>query len=133
LYRGVTSTGEPYISEAYTTAATGNERIVAAASYVTPPDDRHKVLGIFVAGYSIDTIQAYVDRLARAQDLRLTVTDQRGVVVAAPGAMQSGLDFRTDDPRVKAALQGRDGVTEIGPEDGRLLSAYAPVAEGDGR
>jgi PAS domain S-box-containing protein len=128
-YKGVTATGRPYVSEAYETAATGNARVVGAAVQIRDPapGGQGRVLGIVVAAYGLDTIQQFVDDYAAAQGVLLTVTDQRGVVVAAPGTSRVGLQSRQGDPLVDAALQGRSGVSERTTAAGRVVSAYVPV------
>jgi PAS domain S-box-containing protein len=130
-YRGVTTTGRPYVSEAYETAAAGHARVVAAAAPIRAPGTGGKpgrVVGLLVAGYDLDRIQRFVSRFAAAQGVRLTVTDQRGVLVAAPSASPRGLLSRRDDPLVAAALGGQAGVSERMTSGGRVLSAYQPVA-----
>jgi hypothetical protein len=109
-YHGVTTTGRPYVSEAYETAVAGHARVIAAAVPIRAPGSKGKpgrVLGLLVAGYDLDRIQRFVSRFSAGQDVRLTVTDQRGVLVAAPGASPRGLLSRREDPLVAAALRGR--------------------------
>jgi PAS domain S-box-containing protein len=129
-YHGVTTTGRPYISEAYETAASGHARVVAAAVQIRAPSTKGKpgrVMGVLVAGYELDTIQRFVSRFSAAHDVQLTVTDQRGVLVAAPGASPRGLSSRRHDPLVAAALRGQAGVSERTTRGRRVLSAYQPV------
>jgi PAS domain S-box-containing protein len=129
-YRGVTATGRPYVSEAYETAATGHARVVAAAVQVRAPGSGGRpgrVLGVLVAAYDLDTIQQFVDQFSAAQGVQLTVTDQRGVLVASPGAGARGLVSRRQDPLVAGALGGRAGVTERTSRGARVVSAYQPV------
>jgi len=129
-YRGVTITGRPYVSEAYETAARGHARVVGAAVQIHAPaagGGQGRVVGILVAAYGLETIQRFVDDFAAAQGVRLTVTDQRGVVVAAAGAARRGLDSRRGDPLVAAALQHRSGISERTTAAGRVISAYEPI------
>jgi PAS domain S-box-containing protein len=133
-FKGVTRTGKPYVSEAYQTAATGHARVVGAAAQIRGPSvggSPGPVLGVLVAAYDLSAVQAFVDDFTTTDSIRLTVTDQRGVVVAAPGAgTGSGtteLKSERANPAVMAALAGRSGTTKIGAGDHRLLSAYAPV------
>jgi PAS domain S-box-containing protein len=132
-YRGVMASGHPYVSEAYQTAATGNARVVAAAALVHGLDILGRpgpVLGVLVAAYDLSTVQGFVDRFATADDVHLTVTDQHGVVVAAPGATSNAnaLVSERTNPAVTAALAGRSGTITLGQGDRRALSAYAPVS-----
>ena len=126
-YKGVTRTGRPYVSEAYRSLAKGNPRVVAAGAPVR--DRKGREIGILVAAYGLGAIQSFVDDFSSSQDVKVTVTDQRGVLVAAPGVSMSSLTSRRHDPRVVAALKGASGVTVY--ESGRvpLLSSFAPVPE----
>lgn len=128
-YRGVTRTRRPYVSEAYVTAARGHPRVVAAAMFVRVPahDAAARPVAILVAAYGLGHLQAFVDRLARAQGVDLMVTDQRGVVVAAPSHPSGALVSRARDERVAAALRGRSGTATVSTPAGRTFSAYAPV------
>ncbi|MBA2462213.1 MAG: response regulator [Actinobacteria bacterium] len=123
-YRGVTSTGETYVSEAYTTAATGRRRVVAAATLVRAGRPK-RTLGILVAGYSLAYVQQFTEQFAREQGVTLTVTDQAGAVVAAPGIPRHTLTSEAEDSAVVAALAGKTGTVDDNG-DGKLL-AYAPV------
>ena len=127
-YKGVRRTGQPYISEAYRTRAAGEALVVAAAAPIRTLDGRRQ-LGILVAAYNLDHVQRLVDGFASAQNVRLKVTDQRGQLLAEPGRPIKRLNSRVEDPRVAAALHGRSGIVELETQDGRRLSAYAPVPE----
>jgi PAS domain S-box-containing protein len=121
-YKGVTASGRPYVSEAYQTAASGHAQVVGAAVQVREPaGDRERVLGIVVAAYGLDTIQHFVDDYATAQGIRLTVTDQRGVVLATPGTTRAG-------PVISAGTP----VPGLGwrvTADVATATAFAPIAE----
>ncbi len=124
-YRGAITTTRPYISEAYTTSIPGGARVVAAASQVRDPDTG-KVLGVLVAVYDLRAIQAFSEELSNAQGVSLRITDQRGTVVAAPGADGKALVDASGEVGVAQALQGQDSVEGADGED--ILSAYAPVS-----
>ena len=126
-YRGVSRTGRPYVSEVYESAAAGRPRVTAAAAPVRAPSGQ--VVGILVAAYGTEQLQSVVEALARSQDVSITVTDQRGVLVTAPGAAPRGLESRRSDARVASALAGRSGIVEMSGRAGKKLSAYAPVPE----
>ena len=111
-------------------ASRGNARVVAVAVQIRAPATggrQGRVLGILVAAYGLDTIQRFVDDYAVAQGVRLTVTDQRGVVVAAPGASHRGLQSRRDDPLVAAALERRSGISERTTPEGRVVWGDTPI------
>lgn len=125
-YRGVTSTGKPYISEAYVTAAKGNDRVVAVAAPVRGGNPQ-RLVGVLVAAYSLSYVQEFTERLARDQGVTLTVTDQAGVLVAAPAATSRALVSHRRNPRVAAALRGESGIVSHSGENGLDFSAFAPV------
>ena len=129
-YRGVTATRGAYVSEAYETQATGHAKVVAVATPVRGVRRSGAVedtRAILVAAYRVSQIQAFADRIAKDSGFTLTVTDQRGVAIAAPGSQRSGLASRRRDPRVAAALRGKRGVTEVTRGGHAMLSAHVPV------
>jgi signal transduction histidine kinase/DNA-binding response OmpR family regulator len=129
-YRGLSAARGAYVSEAYETQAAGRPKVVAVATRVRSLG-RSGGLGetkaILVAAYRVERIEAFADRFARDSGSFLTVTDQRGVTLAAPGDQRSGLASRRGDPRVAAAMRGKGGVAEIQRGGRTLLAAYAPV------
>ena len=129
-YRGVRASGRAYVSEAYETQATGHENVVAVATPVRRVS-RSGAVGdtkaILVAAYRVDQIEAFAEGFAKRSGVDLTVTDQRGVALAAEGGGSSGLAIRRADPRVAAALRGRTGIAEVTRAGETLLSAYTPV------
>ncbi|MHB8671871.1 MAG: PAS domain S-box protein, partial [Acidimicrobiales bacterium] len=83
-----------------------------------------------MAGYGLDSIQSFADDFARTQGVSLTVTDQRGVLLAAPGrAARNGLVSAASDLRVRAALAGRSGVRDHSGPSGSMLSAFTPIPD----
>jgi PAS domain S-box-containing protein len=104
--------------------------VVAAAVQIRAPGTKGKpgrVMGVLVAGYELDSIQRFVSQFSAAHDVQLTVTDQRGVLLASPATSPRGLRSRREDPLVAAALRGQAGVSERTTSAGRVLSAYQPV------
>ena len=101
-FRGVTVSGRPYISEAYRSAVTGQPLVTAAAAPVLDPDGKR--LGVLVAAYSLDTLQRFVDQPARGRALALTVTDQKGTVVATSRRGAEGV------PTLRAATDAGENV-----------------------
>jgi signal transduction histidine kinase/CheY-like chemotaxis protein len=124
-FRGLSRTGNAYISEAYRTQAEGERLVVAASTYVR--DGPGEQVGILVAAYSLAYLREFAAGLAKAQDVTLNVTDQRGKLIAAPGRAPKRLLSWRDDRRVAAALAGEADVIELETPDGRQLSSYAPV------
>jgi PAS domain S-box-containing protein len=128
-YKGLASSGGPYVSPAYQTALTGHPLVVAVADYVRGSDGRP--IDILVGLYSLDSIQALSADLGRVQGITLTVTDQNGTVLSGGGL--HGLVSIAGDPRVQAARAGHSGLADFAPAlpgGGRgptELSAYTPV------
>ncbi|MEX0817755.1 MAG: response regulator [Gaiellales bacterium] len=124
-YKGVTTSGRPYISEVYRTQARGEALVVAAAAPIRGPSGRF--LGILVAAYDLDHLRTVSAGLEEAQDVKLRIVDQSGILVTSGADASIGLESARNDPRVRAALAGRSGLTQLDTDDGRRLSAYAPV------
>jgi signal transduction histidine kinase/DNA-binding response OmpR family regulator len=123
-YTGLERSGTTYVSEAYRTQATGRGLVVAVATYVRAGPAGQ--VGILVAAYSLDHLQDLA-QLAARQNVAFTLTDQRGVILAATGRTPTSLVSRRSDPRVGSALAGFSGTVERDEPGGRTLSAYAPV------
>ncbi len=131
-YRGLEATGGPYMSEAYQAAIAGNPVVVAAAAYVrTTPntlDDGGDAVGILVLFYDLDAIGELARTVSPLAGVEVTVTDQQGTVLAAPGPPAPALISKRHDPVVAAALQGRSGVSDVASPGGGEVVAFAPVA-----
>ncbi len=132
-YRGVTRSGAPYVSEAYQTQASNRANVVGVAAPVRDFASGGRAgerLAILVLAYRLDTIQSVVSRFAQGQELGLTITDQRGTVLAAPGlAPGAPLATLARDSLIAAALAGRSGVGERRRHDRESVLAWAPVPE----
>ncbi len=131
-YRGVTRTGGPYVSEAYQTQATNYANVVGVAALVRARSSAGRIgreFGILVLAYRLSTIQSIVSQFSLRQGLGLTITDQRGTVLASPGAVRfQALGTLAGDPMIGAALRGHSGVGE-GQSHGRnALFAWAPIS-----
>jgi PAS domain S-box-containing protein len=123
-YRGVTRRGSPYVSQAYLSHVTGHPRVVAVAAPVfAEGGGRRRRVAILVAAYSVETVAGFVRRFAEDRDVRLSVADQRGVLLAGPRRVRRLV--RSDDENVAAALAGRTGV---GTAHG-FVTAYTPIPE----
>ena len=130
-YRGVQRSGRPYVSEAYQTAATGNQIVVTAAAQVRDSGlgtgGTGRQLGILAAAYSVETLQQISRDLGEAQGIELTVVDQRGTVVAGRHLEPGRLVPLGGDSAVAAALRGRSDVITAVADGREWLRAYAPV------
>src|ERR1041385_7682219 len=80
-------------------------RRIAAASPGTvssQPESPGRVLGYLVVAYDLDSIQRLATRFAGSDGISLSLTDQRGALVASPGPMPTALVSRRNDPLVGA-------------------------------
>ncbi|MFP5363464.1 MAG: response regulator [Thermoleophilia bacterium] len=128
-YRGVITTGRTYVSEPYRTQARGRPHVIAVGTPVRA-GDRPGPIGsptaILVAAYRVDQIQAFASRPATDPGVRVTVTDQRGAMLAVAGQRGGLLASRRSDQAVSAAAaRGRKGGLRRGVRT--MISAYAPV------
>lgn len=126
-YRGAVTSGSVYVSEAYETAASGHAFVVSAAAPIYSTSDDQALEGFLVAGYDLAILQRFVDEYSDAQQVWITITDQRGTVIAKTGAPQRALASAPDDGRVAAALRGESGVGMTEEPDSSVVYAYVPV------
>ncbi len=125
-YRGATTTQQPYVSEAYTTAISGEARVVAVASVVRRPGS-DEVVGILAVAYDLQALQGFSQDLADAQGVSLRITDQRGTVVAAPGVEARQLLDASTQAGVATALRGQESMQTTVDSGSEVLAAYVPV------
>jgi two-component system sensor histidine kinase/response regulator len=129
-YKGLTASGRPYLSEAYQAATAGKPLVVTAAAYVRARrlhGQQGRPLGILVAAYSLDAVQSFTSNVGRAQGVALTITDQRGTLLATPTGRPQALRSQRSDPLVAQALAGRSGVADRRTPSGHDLVAYGPA------
>ena len=128
-FKGLASSGGPYVSPAYQAALTGHPLVVTVADYIRGSDGRP--IDILVGLFSLDSIQALSTDLGRVQGITLTVTDQNGTVLSGGG--WHGLVSLAGDPRVQDARAGHSGLADFAPalpgggRGPKELSAYTPV------
>ena len=124
-YRGATRAGGTYVSEAFVVASHDRPLSVAVADLVMTPGGERA--GMLVAGYDLTAIERFIRRYAAAERVRLTVTDQRGIVVASPSGPSDGRRSLRDDPLVAEALAGRSATGMRAAATGEVLAASVPV------
>ncbi len=123
-FKGVTRTRSVYVSEAYQSQAAGHPLVVAVTTLVPAPrGSRGEPVGILVAAYGLGAMQRLTETFAQSQGLGITLTDQRGFLLASPSAAP-GLHSMRRNPGVDAALRGSTGVID---RDDDSLVAYQPV------
>ena len=84
-FRGALASPEPYVSAAFAAAVPGNPAAVGVSSAVRDADGT--LVGVVTAGYLLDSLQEYADRLADVQGVRLLVADQQSQLVAGEGTL----------------------------------------------
>ena len=125
-YRGALAADGAYVSSAFVAARFGHPRAIGISA---PIRDAHgRVLAVLAVGYRLDGIRTFGDRLAAAQKVELTVTDQSSVILAGGDAAPSGLPSAAADPRVAAALRGETATREMAGHGGApSFSSYRQV------
>lgn len=126
-FQGVTRTQRSYVSEVFQSPVNANLRTIAVATPV------RSAAGATIADINVavttDGIQRYVDRFQGEQGVSLTVTDQRGNIVAAPGLAPGVISNVAGAADTGAALEGRAGTVTYGDGGDRVLSGYARVPD----
>jgi PAS domain S-box-containing protein len=129
-YRGVTESGQPYVSEAYETAAPGVGLVVAVAAPVqASADQTGPMVGILVVVYRLDSIEKFLDEFSAAQGVRFTVADQRGMLVVSPEGVPTELVAWSDDPEVAEVLASSSGTSEERRDGRDYIQAHAPISD----
>ncbi len=129
-YRGVTRTGQAYVSSAYVSALPGTPLVIAITDPVRA-DGRYAptgtMVGILIVGYDMSAMQIFFSDFAHNQGVQIEVTDQAGVIVSQSGAVASAL-VQDTSAGVAAALKGKSssGRSTVGGQD--RFEAYSPVA-----
>ena len=123
-YRGVSAADDVYVSEAYVSAAAGHPRVIGIAAPIRSPSG--VTIAYLLITYQVDAIEAFIDRFA-SRDILFTVTDQRGVVVGAPGPASEQLVSLRGDQGVDAALAGRSQQGDSVVAGEHWVTAHAPV------
>ncbi len=130
-FQVVSRTGKAYVASAVESARSGHPLLVAVAAPIRVPSSSagsSPVIGYLSAGLSLAAVQQYATGFERGQAVSLTVTDQHGVILAAPG-QRPGLVSAARDPRVHRALAGQAGVMSVVVNGVRTLSGYAPAGD----
>ncbi len=129
-YTGLVASGRPYVSDAIVTKEAGSPLAITVTDYIRGANG--VPLAILGLNYGLESLNAYVKSVGKAQGITLTVTDRAGTSLSAGG--KKGLISLTADPRVKDALSGHTGLADYAPAlpgggTGPVqLSAYTPIA-----
>jgi signal transduction histidine kinase len=119
-YKGLVAKGDTYVSEAFVSAQADHPFVVTIATYVRAPSPGGKTpgrpLAVIVLGVQLDAVQPLADRAAARQGVNLWVTDQRGMLLAAPGGRPAGLKPVGGEPigRAAALRDGQVGDLDLG-------------------
>ncbi len=128
-YRGVLTTGRPYVSEVYQSEYPGQPLAVAVAAPIRASRGGADVL-IAILGATVepDALGAGMRDVSNTPGLSTTVTDQRRHVVTRTGPEpKSSIAF--DPGRLPTAYQGQAGLSEHASGGQQVITAYAPVPE----
>jgi len=126
-YRGVSTTQETYVSEAYATAATGTPLVYVVAAPVRSEADPSVIIGYVGVGQTLESLQVFVDDFAASQEVALTIVDQAGTIVSEPGQVPTEI-VAFDNPALIAETGAGATVVHDTRRDGeRHLTAAAPV------
>lgn len=127
-YKGVTSTGKPYISEVYKRTAEPQYNVIAVAAPIQGDDQAF--LGILVMQVRLDTILEWGKEIEVGPDGFVYFVDRNGHVAGHPKFSPQGniVDF-SGIPVVQKVLKGERGVAILyNPiEQEERLSAYEQV------
>jgi signal transduction histidine kinase len=126
-YKGVTRTGDAYVSDAVQSAAEGHPLVVTIASPLRSRPGG-PVVGYLSLEYLLTSFQEFARGFRAAQQVSLTITDQRGVAVASLNQPDGLVSLTADEP-VRLALAGISGVRSRNGPDGRQWVGYSPVGD----
>ncbi len=125
-YRVVASGWRPYVSEVYQTAVPPKQLVTAV---VVPVNDQNgKPVAILMAPYKLTTIKDWMSQIDADSPRKISIVDQHGMLVAAPGLdiFQPPKDVSDFEPvrRLKIGETG-SGLFQRGGNE--LMVAYAPI------
>jgi signal transduction histidine kinase/DNA-binding response OmpR family regulator len=127
-FRGVLTAPGPYISEIYFSSSTGS-RVSAVATLVRTRAPGRTPVGILAAAYDTAHIREFAEKFARAQGVSISITDQRGVLVAASEGVPHDLASHASEHWVSEALAGRSGTGELDQGGVAELVGWAAVPD----
>ncbi|MCU1374901.1 MAG: barA [Actinomycetia bacterium] len=123
---GHLSAGKPtYLSDAFDPGIAGRGLGVTVVSLVRAGPTAPTV-GTFGMVFDLATIQSYVQAVADAQEVQLSVVDMRGTLLASSGGQAAGL-HRLTGSIAGSVASGREGLGGRTVDGEALLSAYAPI------
>jgi signal transduction histidine kinase/CheY-like chemotaxis protein/HPt (histidine-containing phosphotransfer) domain-containing protein len=130
-YRGLVSSGDTYVSEAFESAQKTHPLLVSIATYVRGPSRSErkpgKPLAILVAGVKLDDVDAFAEKVAAVRGVDVWVADQRGTLLATPEGRPARLTALVDEPIGQAASLAAGKVGEIDLRDETMLVVHEPV------
>ncbi|MEO6325808.1 MAG: diguanylate cyclase [Thermoanaerobaculia bacterium] len=127
-YKGVISTKRPYVSEVFISRARGNPRVVGIATPIwATQESKPRLVGILVLAFGTLSMQTFVDEFSNAQRVHLSITDQRGILVADAGRPPLDLTSQIRDEPVARSLRGEKGILEEGSGADQAMTAYSAI------
>jgi diguanylate cyclase (GGDEF)-like protein/PAS domain S-box-containing protein len=121
-FKGVSTTGKPYVSEGYRSAATGRPLVVGVAAPVVV---QSRIVGYIAVLWQLDTVRSVIDGSRKDDGVTLTMTDQRGQPLTSSLTFddRGQADPAAVSPMTRQALAGTS-VSSV--HDGKL-QATGPV------
>jgi PAS domain S-box-containing protein len=118
-FKGVSATGQPYLSDAYRSAANGQPLVVAVA---VPVQVAARRVGYLTVLWPLESVGALAEGSERDDGVGITITDQRGVPLTAPLAVDERGQARlpTLSGPTRDALAGR---SSSAVRDGQVVVA----------
>ena len=127
-YRGVSDTGEPYVSEVFKRAVEPKYTVVVVA--IPIKSDNQKILGVLAMSIKANVFSECVADVACGASGSIYIVDQKGHLVVHPRVSSDSeiVDYSLAPARQKI-LKGESGVEILSdPMEGeKQLIAYAPI------
>ena len=126
-YRGVTQTGQPYISKIYERTAAPRINVVAVA--IPIKNESQLLLGILVLQVKIESFLDWFRDAPPNSDSLVYIVDRHGQTALHPKYTPLGETVNMSAvPAVRKALRGLSGVEVVFDDaEGTRIKAYAPV------
>jgi hypothetical protein len=125
-YKGVTKTGEPYLSDVYERAISPSYRVV---SYAVPIlDDSGKMAAITGFQIRLDHFTGWSRDIPVGEDGFIYVVGSQGKLITPLGAfLEESVISVADETIIARALSGDGGTEVVETPSGRYVVAHAPV------
>jgi PAS domain S-box-containing protein len=125
-YRGLSSSGKPYVSAVYRTDAGSKPLVVAVV--VPIRDDHGNLAGMLMATYSLAELSAKFSSLENGQWQGFTIVDQHGVIAASADVKEQSQPVSLSlSGLVDRAISGEEGSAKVSIDDEKRFVGYSPI------